>query len=153
MSILTIVFLTVLALILLPFLILILLVFIDRPGEFSVPSYIPELSDEDDPLPELPCLPATQERYAVIGAGFLGRELVKALRARGEKHVVAMNLTGRPAWLDEEVEHRKLDLRDAAEVERVIEEVKPTVVFFVAALLAYQERYVAEGLKASFHVK
>jgi UDP-glucose 4-epimerase len=67
------------------------------------------------------------------GAGFIGSHLVDALLARGEEvHVLDNLATGSPANLASAAELHDLDIRDDA-LEQVVEQVRPEVVFHLAA--------------------
>lgn len=72
------------------------------------------------------------------GAGFIGSNLVDSLLARGDHVAVIDNLsTGRLENLDDAIAHgaalHELDIRDGAAVLAVFEDVRPDVVFHLAA--------------------
>ncbi|MGH2861931.1 MAG: NAD-dependent epimerase/dehydratase family protein, partial [Solirubrobacteraceae bacterium] len=72
------------------------------------------------------------------GAGFIGSNIVDALVARGDRVVVVDDLsTGKRANLEAAlaagVELRELDIRDASELTAVFAQVRPQLVFHLAA--------------------
>ncbi|MER6171378.1 NAD-dependent epimerase/dehydratase family protein [Streptosporangium sp. NPDC001681] len=68
------------------------------------------------------------------GAGFIGSHLTDALLARGATVTVIDNLsTGRTGRLPIGIDLRKVDITDADAVTAVVEEVRPQVIFHLAA--------------------
>lgn len=86
---------------------------------------------------ELPDL-ALREKYggktvAVTGgAGLIGSTLVKELQAFGTARVVSLDIA-EPAEAVEGVEYLPLDIRDAVGLQATMEEIRPDVVFHLAA--------------------
>ncbi|BBY63369.1 NAD-dependent epimerase/dehydratase family protein [Mycolicibacterium helvum] len=71
------------------------------------------------------------------GAGFVGKELVRQLRAEADLLIVDILRYGTPEWLKDEVAgpgFRRVDIRDAAAVKAVIEDFQPDVVVHLAAI-------------------
>jgi UDP-glucose 4-epimerase len=69
------------------------------------------------------------------GAGFIGSHLVERLVAAGEPVVVLDDLSrGRRSWLPPEAEVHEADIRDAADLGRVIARTAPAVVVHLAAM-------------------
>jgi UDP-glucose 4-epimerase len=71
------------------------------------------------------------------GAGFVGKELVRTLRAKADVLVADLLRFGRPNWLNgalEGVSFRLVDIRDAAAIRTLIEEFRPDVVVHLAAI-------------------
>ena len=86
------------------------------------------------PVPSFDELNFTKERSLVAGgAGGLGQQLAKFLVEKGS----AVTVLGRTAERTFEVqaEYRKVDISQAAEVERVVKDVDPTCVFQLAGVL------------------
>ncbi|PZG47468.1 UDP-glucose 4-epimerase [Spongiactinospora gelatinilytica] len=68
------------------------------------------------------------------GAGFIGSHLADAVAARGDAVTVVDNLaTGRPARLGDGIDRRVIDVTDAAALTAVIEEMRPEVIYHLAA--------------------
>jgi UDP-glucose 4-epimerase len=71
------------------------------------------------------------------GAGFVGRELVRALQERSELLVADLLRYGTPDWLTGEPQgfaFRHIDIRDAAATRALIEEFAPEVIVHLAAI-------------------
>src|ERR671924_159947 len=69
------------------------------------------------------------------GAGFIGSHLVERLKASGAEIEVLDDLSrGSRAWVPQEVPLRRVDIRDAASVERVVRSFRPTAVAHLAAV-------------------
>lgn len=71
------------------------------------------------------------------GAGFVGRELVRALQPKAEVLVADRLRYGMPDWLaspPEGVRLSQVDIRDAAAIRGVIEEFRPDAVVHLAAI-------------------
>ncbi|WP_226863720.1 NAD-dependent epimerase/dehydratase family protein [Mycolicibacterium baixiangningiae] len=71
------------------------------------------------------------------GAGFVGKELVRALRDRSDLLVADLLRYGTPDWLAGEPEgfaFRRIDIRDAAATRELIEEFAPDVIVHLAAI-------------------
>jgi UDP-glucose 4-epimerase len=69
------------------------------------------------------------------GAGFIGSHLVERLVEAGERVSVMDDLSrGRREWLSPEAELHELDLRDAAGLQRAVEQLAPEAVVHLAAL-------------------
>lgn len=71
------------------------------------------------------------------GAGFVGKELVRALRDRCDLLVADLLRYGTPDWLAGEPEgfaFQRIDIRDAAATRELIEEFSPDVIVHLAAI-------------------
>jgi UDP-glucose 4-epimerase len=71
------------------------------------------------------------------GAGFVGKELVRALKDTAEVHVADILRYGTPEWLQDGPEgfaFHRIDIRDAAVVRALVAEVMPDVVVHLAAI-------------------
>lgn len=99
------------------------------------------------------------------GTGCIGSATVRALFARGADEVVVTSSTGRPGslglWLDLAQEPRlkmfTLDVGEAADVERVVQQVKPTHVVHLGALQtpdcdAHPERGLRVNVGGTLHL-
>ncbi len=82
----------------------------------------------------------TRKRVMVTGgAGFVGRELVRLLRAQSDVDVLVADLLryGTPDWLQGDLDgfgFRHVDIRDQAAVSAVVEDFAPDVVVHLAAI-------------------
>jgi nucleoside-diphosphate-sugar epimerase len=93
---------------------------------------------------------ANARRFLVTGAaGFVGANLCRRLVARGEEVHVILKATTRP-WRLDDIQSRlhahQADLTDAAAVDRVIEEVRPSVIYHLATHGAYHYQGDAEQI-------
>src|SRR3954469_3500598 len=91
------------------------------------------------------------------GAGFIGSNLVDALVARGDEVTVIDDLsTGRAQNLDQAIAAGarlvEADIRDAAAVGRLFEEVRPEVVFHLAAQIDVRRSIADPAFDASINV-
>lgn len=71
------------------------------------------------------------------GAGFVGRELVRSLRARADVLVADLLRYGTPDWLRGDLDgfsFSRVDIRDASAIRVLIEEFAPDVVVHLAAI-------------------
>lgn len=71
------------------------------------------------------------------GAGFVGRELVRYLKSRADVVVADLLRYGTPDWLEGEPDgftFRRVDIRDAAATNALIDEVAPDVIVHLAAI-------------------
>jgi GDP-4-dehydro-6-deoxy-D-mannose reductase len=90
-------------------------------------------------------------RVLVTGAaGFVGRWMLEALRARGERVVATYRPDAPPARFVGAWE--RVDLRDPAAVDRLIAQVRPRALFHLAAVAAPREasRYPEEALRTNY---
>jgi UDP-glucose 4-epimerase len=91
------------------------------------------------------------------GAGFIGSNLVDALLARGDEVTVVDDLsTGRRENLDGALTAgatlAEADIRDRAEIERIATEVRPEVVFHLAAQIDVRKSVADPAFDASINV-
>ncbi len=93
------------------------------------------------------------------GAGFIGSHLVQACLERGDEVAVLDNLsTGRRSQLFGPALFYEVDLRDREDVYQVLEEVRPQVVFHLAAQMSVTvstrepERDAEENILGSLHL-
>lgn len=81
---------------------------------------------------------ASRKRVLVTGgAGFVGRELVRVLKAQAEVQVADVLRYGTPDWLQGELDgftFTRVDIRDQSAVREVIEAFAPDVVVHLAAI-------------------
>lgn len=70
------------------------------------------------------------------GAGFVGKELVRTLKAKTDVLVADLLRYGKPAWLTEPegFGFRQVDIRDTEATRAVVEEFRPDVVVHLAAI-------------------
>ncbi|ORY06968.1 NAD(P)-binding protein, partial [Basidiobolus meristosporus CBS 931.73] len=89
---------------------------------------------------------ATQDTYCVIGIGFVGSYILKALLSRGEKSVYALDLREptQPILEGEKFEFRKVDTTDRANVNTVLRAISEKTpihsVFLTAGIIEPSQR-------------
>ncbi|MGE2836561.1 NAD-dependent epimerase/dehydratase family protein [Mycobacterium sp. SMC-4] len=83
-------------------------------------------------------MPGEGKRIIVTGgAGFVGHELIRVLRADNTVLLADALRYGTPEWFDNDldgVEFRQVDIRDAKAISTVVEEFSPDVVVHLAAI-------------------
>lgn len=83
-------------------------------------------------------MPAERKRIIVTGgAGFVGHELIRALRGDNTVLLADALRYGRPEWFDNDlhdVDFRQVDIRDAEAIGRLIEDFRPDIVVHLAAI-------------------
>jgi UDP-glucose 4-epimerase len=92
------------------------------------------------------------------GAGFIGSTIVDALVARGDEVVVLDDLsTGRESNLDGALRNGaelvKADIRDAAEVARIVADARPETIFHLAAQIDVRKSVTEPGWDARINVE
>jgi UDP-glucose 4-epimerase len=92
------------------------------------------------------------------GAGFIGSTIVDALVARGDEVVVIDDLsTGRESNLDGALrsgaELVKADIRDAAEIARIVAQAAPETIFHLAAQIDVRKSVTEPGWDARINVE
>jgi UDP-glucose 4-epimerase len=92
------------------------------------------------------------------GAGFIGSNLVDALLARGEEVVVIDNLsTGRESNLEAAraagADLVRADIRESAEIARIVGEARPEAIFHLAAQIDVRKSVADPGTDARINVE
>ena len=92
------------------------------------------------------------------GAGFIGSNLVDALLARGDEVVVIDNLTtGRESNLDQAKANGadlvKADIREGAEIARIVAEAEPEAIFHLAAQIDVRKSVADPAADARINVE